>query len=77
MRYFFIFMALMSILIYSNSLKMFSGEDRVVFLGGDHSVSFSIGKAFFDYCNEKGKEGCLIIFDAHADFRDSWNALDF
>jgi len=54
-------------LIYENSLESFEKKDKVIFLGGDHSISFPIGKAFLDYCKENGKEACLIVFDAHAD----------
>jgi agmatinase len=36
-------------------------------LGGDHSISYSIGKAFMDNCKKQKKKPCLIIFDAHAD----------
>ncbi|MBU1136057.1 MAG: arginase family protein [Nanoarchaeota archaeon] len=54
-------------LIYKNSKEMFESQDRVIFLGGDHSISFGIGKSFLDYCKENWKEPCLIVFDAHAD----------
>lgn len=54
-------------LIYKNSLKTFETKSRSIFLGGDHSVSFSITKAFFDYCKNSNKEPCLIVFDAHPD----------
>ncbi len=69
-------------LIYKNSLKAFETKPKTVFLGGDHSISYSTAKAFFDYCQNYGrvsqvhsdsskfgqsKEPCLIVFDAHAD----------
>ena len=54
-------------LIYKNSLKIFEIQPKTVFLGGDHSISYSTGKAFFDYCESQGKKSCLIVFDAHAD----------
>ena len=40
---------------------------KIIFLGGDHSISYSLGKAFFEHCEKENKEPCLIIFDAHAD----------
>lgn len=52
-------------LIYENSLEAFGNQEKVIFLGGDHSISYSIGKAFLEYCGEK--KACLIIFDAHGD----------
>jgi len=54
-------------LIYKNSLEIFEENPKVIFLGGDHSVSYSTTKAFLDYCENSGKEPCLIVFDAHAD----------
>ena len=50
--------------IYENALKYFN--DRVVFIGGDHSISYSTCRAFL----EKYKNPCLIVFDAHADCMD-------
>ncbi|MCH8945383.1 MAG: arginase family protein [Nanoarchaeota archaeon] len=54
-------------LIYKNSIKIFETKPKSIFLGGDHSISFSITKAFFDYCKNSDKEPCLIVFDAHPD----------
>lgn len=56
-------------LIYKNSFEMFGEQSMVVFLGGDHSISYSICRGFLDYCqdSEPAKEPCLIVFDAHAD----------
>ena len=54
-------------LVYQNSLEIFETKAKTVFLGGDHSISFSTCKAFLDYCNKQGKKPCLIVFDAHAD----------
>ena len=53
--------------IYKHAFKSFG--ERVIFLGGDHSVSYPLARAFFDYVQsrEEAKEPCLIIFDAHAD----------
>ena len=50
-------------LIFQNSRDLFLEEESVVFLGGDHSISYSICRAFF----EKFKNGKLVVFDAHAD----------
>jgi len=54
-------------LIYKNAFETFETKPRVVFLGGDHSISYSLTRAFLDYCENSGKEPCLIIFDSHAD----------
>ena len=54
-------------LIYKNSFETFEEQPKVVFLGGDHSISYSLTRGFFDYCENKGKEPCLIVFDAHPD----------
>ena len=54
-------------LIYENSFETYEEKPQVVFLGGDHSISYSTTRAFFDYCQNSGKEPSLIIFDAHSD----------
>jgi len=45
----------------------FFRKSQEYFLGGDHSISYSTTRAFFDYCDDSGKKPCLIVFDAHAD----------
>jgi|SRR3989344_7522822 len=55
-------------LIYKNSLEIFELKTKTIFLGGDHSISYSITRAFLDYVKKKSsKEPCLIVFDAHSD----------
>lgn len=54
-------------LIYKNSLEIFKEKPKTIFLGGDHSISFSTVRAFLEYCKREEKEPCLIVFDAHAD----------
>ncbi len=54
-------------LIYENSLESFHEQDKTIFLGGDHSISFSTVSAFLDWSNSERKNPCLIVFDAHPD----------
>lgn len=54
-------------LIYENSLETFGTKPRTIFLGGDHSISYSILAAFHKFCELEKKKPCLIVFDAHAD----------
>jgi len=54
-------------LIYKNGFEIFEEKPKVVFLGGDHSISYSLTHAFLDFCDNNGKEPCLIVFDSHAD----------
>lgn len=51
--------------------KIFETKSKVIFLGGDHSISYSIGKAFLEHCRNENKKSCLILFDAHADCLNS------
>lgn len=50
-------------LIFENSKEIFERNFQSFFLGGDHSISYPILKAF----NKVEKNPLLIIFDAHAD----------
>ena len=54
-------------LIYKNSLEIFETKPKTIFLGGNHSLSYSVGKAFLEHCKNSDKKSCLIIFDAHPD----------
>ena len=54
-------------LIYKNALEIFETKLKTIFLGGDHSISYSLVKAFLAHCKSSGKKPCLIIFDAHPD----------
>jgi len=49
--------------IYLESKGIFEKNEQVCFIGGDHSISYPIFKAF----SEKNKKPFLIVFDAHAD----------
>lgn len=49
--------------IYERAKDVFRDGDKCVFVGGDHSISYPIVKAF----NERYDDAFLIVFDAHAD----------
>ncbi len=51
--------------IYAKAREVFVdvGREKTAFIGGDHSISSPIVRAF----NEKFSEAFLIVFDAHAD----------
>ena len=49
--------------IYSKAKEIFKGGERAVFVGGDHSITYPIFKAF----GELNEDAFLIVFDAHAD----------
>lgn len=54
-------------LIYENALETFETKPKSIFLGGDHSITYSIAKAFLDNCRKFKREPCLIVFDSHPD----------
>jgi arginase family enzyme len=54
-------------LIYDNALKIFDEQERAIFLGGDHSITLPLAKAFLFHCKLETKAPCLIVFDACAD----------
>lgn len=53
-------------LIFENSKESFEKNFKTLFVGGDHSMSYSILRAF----KEIYKNNLLIVFDAHADCDD-------
>jgi len=54
-------------LIFENSKEIFEKNFRSFFIGGDHSISYSILRAF----NKVEKVPLLVVFDAHTDCLDS------
>ncbi|MCW8966745.1 MAG: arginase family protein [Candidatus Pacearchaeota archaeon] len=52
-------------LIYERAFSLFG--EKVMFVGGDHSISYPLTRAFFDKCESIGREPCLIVMDAHPD----------
>ncbi len=64
-------------LIYKNSFEFYGLKDKLIFLGGDHSISYSLVKAFKDFCSLEKKEPCLIIFDAHPDCMPTDNRKEY
>jgi len=60
-------------LIYENSLEVYESKPFLVFLGGDHSISYSLTRGFLKYCKNEGKKPCLIVFDAHPDLMEPVN----
>ncbi|MBD3253274.1 hypothetical protein GF386_06065 [Candidatus Pacearchaeota archaeon] len=50
-------------LVFKNSQEIFEKNFKSFFIGGDHSISYSILKAF----NKVEKVPLLVIFDAHVD----------
>ncbi|MDD5191816.1 MAG: arginase family protein [Candidatus Nanoarchaeia archaeon] len=50
-------------LIFENSKEAFEKNNKTFFIGGDHSISYSIGEAF----TKVEVNPLLIVFDAHAD----------
>jgi arginase family enzyme len=62
-------------LIYENAFETFELKPKTIFLGGDHSISYSLTRAFLDYCENSNpaKESCLIVFDSHPNLIESPN----
>ena len=54
-------------LIFENSKEIFEKHEKAFFIGGDHSISYSIRKAF----GKIQENPLLIVFDAHADCMDA------
>lgn len=54
--------------VYREAKAIFSYKKFPIFIGGDHSVSIPIQKAFFEYANSLGKIPAIIHIDAHPDF---------
>ena len=63
-------------LIQKNALEIFEESERPIFLGGDHSVSYSLTKSFLEYCKVRKKNPYLVVFDAHPDCMEAPGSPD-
>jgi agmatinase len=52
--------------IYEKALKTL--DKKPIFIGGDHSITYSLFKAF----SKKYENPCLLIFDAHVDMSNNF-----
>ncbi len=50
--------------IYNEASRLMKTKEKILFIGGDHSISFPLVKAFSEASRRKK---CLIVLDAHAD----------
>lgn len=50
--------------IYNGAFQILKKNEKVLFIGGDHSISYPLTKAFSKVSRRKK---CLIVFDAHTD----------
>lgn len=50
--------------IYKEACQILKKKEKVLFIGGDHSISYPLVKAF---AKTSKKKKCLVVFDAHAD----------
>jgi len=55
--------------IISGAERLFTSDKKLIFVGGDHSISYPLVRAFAESGRGEGngKERVLIVFDAHAD----------
>lgn len=58
-------------LIYKNAFESF--DKKLFFLGGDHFLSYTLVRAFFNYSEYNGKDPCLIVFDSRPNLKKSIN----
>jgi formimidoylglutamase len=54
--------------IYTVAISVFRRAENTVVLGGDHSITYELGKAAAEVSGEIG----LVLFDAHHDVRTEW-----
>lgn len=55
------------------ALEILQYDKFPIFIGGDHSVSIPIQKAFYEYYRKQNKIPAIIHIDAHPDFCDIYD----
>jgi len=60
-------------MIYSNTKKLLKKGKKVISLGGEHTVTYPIIKAYSEFYDDF----IMIVFDAHADLRDNYLGVKY
>ena len=63
--------------VEKKAAEIFKYDKFPIFIGGDHSVSIPLQKAFYEYALKKGKIPAIIHIDAHLDFCDVYDNSKF
>lgn len=63
--------------VYKSALDIFNYKKFPIFLGGDHSISIPLQKAFYEYAKSLGKTPAIIHIDAHPDFCDEYDGSKY
>jgi len=62
-----------NLMIYENTRRLLTMKKRIISLGGEHSVTYPIIKAY----NEFFDDFVMVVFDAHADLREDYQGVEF
>lgn len=60
-------------IIYKTTKKLLNSKKKIISLGGEHSITYPIIKAFNEYYDDF----ILVVFDAHADLREDYMGVKF
>lgn len=60
-------------IIFNTTKKLLKSNKKIISLGGEHSITYPILKAFNDFY----EDFILIVFDAHADLREEYMGTKF
>ena len=63
--------------VYSKAIEILKLNKFSIFIGGDHSISIPLQKAFYEYATNLGKIPAIIHIDAHPDFCDVYDGSKF
>ena len=60
-------------MVYENTKRLLKMKKQVIALGGEHSITFPIIKAY----SEIYDDFIMVVFDAHADLRNDYQGVQF
>ncbi|HAF07302.1 MAG: agmatinase [bacterium] len=60
-------------IIYKTTKRLLNSKKKIISLGGEHSITYPIIKAFNEYYDDF----ILVVFDAHADLREEYLGVKF
>ncbi|MGE3062264.1 MAG: agmatinase [bacterium] len=60
-------------MIYENTKRLLKMKKQIISLGGEHSITYPIIKAY----SESFDDFVMVVFDAHADLREDYQGVKF
>ena len=59
--------------LYNFIFEIFRKNSKAFFINEENSINYSLTRIFFDFVQNSGNKPCLVIFNSHAECKNSFN----